>query len=715
MATEKRIKIVVDSKGAKRKVDDLDNSMRGLGGTADRTTSGLSTLSRVATAVISAVAVQRVVAYADAFSELQTQLKLVTDSSAELNRTTQTLLKLSNDTASSLDGTVGIYTKLTRATEQLGASEEEILDVTRAINQSFVISGASAEEAANAIRQLNQGLASGVLRGEEFNAINENADRLARALADSLGVTRGELRALAAEGVLTTEKVFNALKGQAAAINDEFGQVDLTVGRAFSNLNDSLTVAVGRFDQATGASNSFAQAIDALSDKINDNAGAIEELGDNADTSLQIIKEAFLDQIGIVRLAQTASEQYTDATDERTKTLNQTLKETVSLYGQLANVTGLSPSAPVRVDQEGQNQSTGVLRSDAPAANEFAEGGQTKATQSEGERGLSNLRVQAQAEAAKAREELERQNQAAISAQFLQSEKNRTEILQNETERRARVAQAEADFKVDANASFFERLQAQRELEKEKQLARLDEERANTQIRFEERLQRVQENEQLQGEAKAEILAEIREQELEQDRIFQQRKTEIEREGANDRVAVNQQAENARVAALTTALSSAAGLLSQFASENKAAALAVIAIQKGLAIAQAIQNTKVAELRALAELGPIAGPPVAAKIATLGAINVGIIAGTGLVQAGQALAGGGSSSISGGAGGGNSQPPTVQQQEPPSQSSIFEIRGFSELAQRLSEFDPGEPLPAEIAQRLAISIESIRTLEGGTA
>lgn len=94
--------------------------------------------------------------------------------------------------------------------------------------------------------------------------------------------------------------------------------------------------------------------------------------------------------------------------------------------------------------------------------------------------------------------------------------------------------------------------------------------------------------------------------------------------------------------------SSMGELLQQFAGKSRAAAIAVIAIQKGLSIAQIIANTAAAQMRALAELGPIAGPPVAARIAMMGRIQAGIVAATGLAQAmGGGRSAGGSASIGG--------------------------------------------------------------------
>jgi hypothetical protein len=84
----------------------------------------------------------------------------------------------------------------------------------------------------------------------------------------------------------------------------------------------------------------------------------------------------------------------------------------------------------------------------------------------------------------------------------------------------------------------------------------------------------------------------------------------------------------------------AGGLLQAFAGKSRAAAIAVIAISKGLAIAQTIAATSAAIMRAYADLGPIAGSGAAARIAALGKIQVGLIAATGLAEAAQVGRGG---------------------------------------------------------------------------
>ena len=204
------------------------------------------------TALVASMGIADVVRFSDEMKQLDNQLKLITKSEKDRLAIQTQLLKLSNLTYSDIGATTELYAKMTRATKELGVNEKQLLSVTRAINQSFVISGASAQEAEGATRQLAQALASGAFRGDEFNSVAEGAPRLMEALATELGKTTGELRDMAANGELTSAKLISALIKQSKAIDDEFGKMAPTASQAMTVVSNNFKTLVAEVNNASG-------------------------------------------------------------------------------------------------------------------------------------------------------------------------------------------------------------------------------------------------------------------------------------------------------------------------------------------------------------------------------------------------------------------------------------------------------------------------------
>ncbi|MCU3615133.1 tape measure protein, partial [Enterobacter hormaechei subsp. oharae] len=200
--------------------------------------------------------------------ELNNKLANALRPNEELVDVTERVFNITQQTRSSLEATASLYARLERATRQYGTSAEDLVKLTTIINQGFVVSGASAEEAENAIIQLSQGLASGALRGEEFNSVNENGNRLIIALADSLGVTIGQMRQLAAEGKLTTDVVVNGLLSQGASIGLEFAKTTTTISQAMQVAGNNITKFFGESSSVKTTVAIFNTAIIAMSDNI---------------------------------------------------------------------------------------------------------------------------------------------------------------------------------------------------------------------------------------------------------------------------------------------------------------------------------------------------------------------------------------------------------------------------------------------------------------
>ena len=198
---------------------------------------------------------------ADLYKNLEARLKLVSDNTKEFATAQTELFNISQGTRASLEGTTTLYIRLESAIKQLGGTQETALATTETVAKAIALTGGAAETQKAGIEQFNQALASGVLRGQEFNSVMLNTPGLAQAIADGLGVTVGQLRAMAEAGELTADRLVNALGKVAPSIAEKFKQLPLTIGGAMTQLNNAFIAYVGNADKASGASAKLAGVI----------------------------------------------------------------------------------------------------------------------------------------------------------------------------------------------------------------------------------------------------------------------------------------------------------------------------------------------------------------------------------------------------------------------------------------------------------------------
>ncbi|HFS1629763.1 TPA: tape measure protein [Enterobacter hormaechei subsp. xiangfangensis] len=276
----------MDTAGILQGRRDIDAALNGLNGSMGRLEAGLnrterslssiegtmSSLTGVAKALIAALSVQQVGAYAQAWQDLSNKLaNAVRDSVPPfetLADVTERVFDISQKTRSGLDATATLYARLERSTRSYGVSVEDITRLTTIINQGFVVSGSTAEEASNAIIQLAQGLASGALRGDEFNSVNEQGNRLMIALADSMNVSIGALRNMAAEGKLTTEVIVNGLLSQGDKIGQEFAKTTATISQSLEIANNNITKFFGENATVKTGVKIFSDSVISLSENL---------------------------------------------------------------------------------------------------------------------------------------------------------------------------------------------------------------------------------------------------------------------------------------------------------------------------------------------------------------------------------------------------------------------------------------------------------------
>ncbi|RLO16120.1 hypothetical protein D1220_09725 [Klebsiella pneumoniae] len=249
----------------------LDMMERGFDGTAravNNTERSMSSLSGVAKGLLAALSVQQVASYADAWTELNNKVANSVRTGETQAEVMQRIFDVSQATRSSLNGTATIYARLERGTRTYNTSAEDLVRLTTIINQGFAVSGATAQEAENAIIQLSQGIASGVLRGEEFNSVSEQGSRLMVALADSLGVSIGQLRAMAAQGKLTTDVVVKGLLSQGDAIGKEFANTAVSISKGLQVAGNNVTKFFGENSTVKSFAAGFRDSVITISENL---------------------------------------------------------------------------------------------------------------------------------------------------------------------------------------------------------------------------------------------------------------------------------------------------------------------------------------------------------------------------------------------------------------------------------------------------------------
>ena len=282
------------------KLDDtLDSTAKSFKNTetsADKTNKSIKALGGGFSAIKTAVAgylglnlVQNLVSTADAYSQLASRIRVAVGETGDVKQAMAGVQSVALQTNANLDATANLFAKVNDVGRQMGLTQQQNLELVKTINQAIAVGGGNAQSAQAAITQLTQALQSGVLRGDEFNSIMEQAPGISQALADSLGVTTGELRAMAGEGKLSSQTVIKALQEQAQAINEKYQQFPKTISQALQNISTQWQIVVGEFNSESGAS---AVVVNALQ-VIGDNLGVLKTLFDDVGAGIGWVAKQF--------------------------------------------------------------------------------------------------------------------------------------------------------------------------------------------------------------------------------------------------------------------------------------------------------------------------------------------------------------------------------------------------------------------------------------
>ena len=274
----------------KKQLDDLRDRFKKLQDSLKKTNQGFTSFNKLLernqyfaslaisafTAFVSEKLVTGVIRITDEFRIMENRVRMVNPAVQDVGKAMKSVQQIARDTRQPLSVIANLYARVGRNSKTLAKDQLALIDVVSTVSKAFQIGGATVEESRNALVQFSQALASGRLQGDELRSILELAPRLAEAISKSIGITVGDLRKFASEGMITTEVLVAALRESSKEIAKEFEGMTATVAQ-------SLTVLENSFINLIGKSEAFKKANETLGDKLRDIGAALDKQSEAAD------------------------------------------------------------------------------------------------------------------------------------------------------------------------------------------------------------------------------------------------------------------------------------------------------------------------------------------------------------------------------------------------------------------------------------------------
>lgn len=202
---------------------------------------------------LAAISVQKIIDLADTMTTTRARIDLMNDGLQTTDELQSMIMASANRSRAAYQTTADAVSKMGIMAKDAFGNNAELIQFTELINKQFTIAGTSAAGVDAAMLQLTQAMSSGVLRGEELNSIFEQAPTIIQTIADYLGVPIGQIRAMAAEGQITSTIVKNAMLSSADEINAKFNAMPMTFAQVWTMAKNIALEAFGPVIQAIGA------------------------------------------------------------------------------------------------------------------------------------------------------------------------------------------------------------------------------------------------------------------------------------------------------------------------------------------------------------------------------------------------------------------------------------------------------------------------------
>lgn len=253
------------TKKVKTGLERVGDSADKAGGKVDGLLSKLSGLAMFAGVSLTLGSIVKTI---DEWKVIEGQVNNVTKSQQESKAVQKEIYNIASRTRQQYGSTAELFTSVARNAQELKKSTKDILLFTEDVSNAMLLGGGDASSQQAALVQLGQALGSGTLRGDELNSILEQAPRLAKAIADGMGTTIGQLRQMGSEGKLTAQDVFNAIRGQSDRLKMELGKMPWTIGQASNKMQNAVGKFFKEFEDKTGIIDSMAKSIAKFADYV---------------------------------------------------------------------------------------------------------------------------------------------------------------------------------------------------------------------------------------------------------------------------------------------------------------------------------------------------------------------------------------------------------------------------------------------------------------
>lgn len=199
----------------------------------------------------------KVINLADTYTQTTARLNMMNDGLQTTAELQDKIFASAQRSRASYQATADTVSKLGLRAKDAFGSNAETIQFAENLNKLFVISGASQQETASASLQLTQALGSGVLRGEELNAVFEAAPNVIQTIADYLDVPIGKIRSMASDGEITADIVKKAMLGATDKINQDFNSMPMTFQQVGTAITNTLLQTFQPVIQAIGQGATF--------------------------------------------------------------------------------------------------------------------------------------------------------------------------------------------------------------------------------------------------------------------------------------------------------------------------------------------------------------------------------------------------------------------------------------------------------------------------